>query len=94
MELSQSASVSRSFFEFLLREIFLEKKRNFLKELLSLDQVNVVVEDTEKLVGMNEYYIICKIKEKNSVPLKKGELIRAVPMSVDLDKLNLIVQQI
>jgi len=79
---------------FLLRKLFLEKKKNFLKKLLSLDQVNIIVEDTEKLVGMNEYYIICKINKKSSIPLKKGELIKAVPMSLDFDKLNLVVKQI
>ncbi len=74
-----------------LRELFVGKKKEFLKKQLQLNNVSVVVEDRDKLVGMNEYYVICEILNGNKGDLKKGDLVKARPVCVDFEKKNLIV---
>lgn len=74
-----------------LRKIFSDKKKEFLNKQLQLDNVFVIVEDREKLIGMNEYYVICEIIDGNKEDLKKGDLVRAKPVNIDFNKKNLIV---
>ncbi len=75
----------------ILRELFLDKKKRFIKSLISTNQLNVVVEDPKKGIGMCEYYIICKLQGEFT-GLRKGSIIKCIPRGEDLEAMNLIVE--
>jgi len=77
----------------LLRELFLNKKKEFIRSLLKLDSLNIVVEDTKKSIGMCEYYIICKLQKTDGTLPRKGSILKGIPVDVDLKAMNVVVKQ-